>query len=475
MTTKDSLDKQLEALYKTHPMYKELFFKQLEVLLNPARFISVITGSRSGKTTMAAVHAIEDLSKNVGIGLYVARTDSSVRDIFMPIVKPLLRKYGIIAKVNADEIVFSNGSKLLVLGANHPHKIENFRGLKLRFAIVDECASFNQDILVYFINDILIRRLSDLQGKLFLIGTPAAHCSGLFYEVTTGLEIGWAKHHWTAFDNPHVRQQSFTDIEFEMARKQCDRNAPRLLREYDGVWSTDDDEFLMKKPSLMLPPTHYTKERWRSIIGVDFGFNDETAFSVIGWERDSNRAYVLETFGITGESVQKSKLGMVTVIGKTLQELRGKYSPMRIVGDPAGASKIILDEMQMKYKINIEPAIKKDKAHYIEIMNDAITNQLLVFHPTNTQGLQKEIAKLVWNEDHTREREGMKCDHFDATLYAWREVMAHTEKLPTKVIWDERANEKQFMEEVERQDSISAHSTHEEEDMNEIGMFLSKQ
>src|ERR1700676_3882960 len=116
-------------------MYQELFPKQLEFLLHPNRFVAGLTGSRGGKTTACAVFAGEDLSKNVGLGLYVARTDASVRDIFMPIMKPLLHKYGIHAKVTSDEVIFSNGSRLLVLGANHPHKIENFRGLKLRFAI----------------------------------------------------------------------------------------------------------------------------------------------------------------------------------------------------------------------------------------------------------------------------------------------------------------------------------------------------
>lgn len=423
----------LDQLYKIAPLYRELFPKQLELALHPNRFTASLTGSRAGKTTACAVIAIQELINHPNcLGVYLALTDKSVVNIFMPIVRPLLSKYNIKAKITADDIQFSNGSRLIVLGANHIHKVETFRGLKLKFCIIDECASFNQKILNYLIDEIMIQRLSDLQGRLMLIGTPAAHCSGLFYDVTNGLEEGWGIVNWTVFDNPYMAIQAEADVQLYMKRKQCERRNPKLLREYDGQWAADDDELLVRVPTLTQPPTNYTMELWRSVIGVDFGFNDETAFSVIGWERNNPKAYVLETFGVTGEQASKSGIGMVSYIGNILNNLKERYKPVKIVGDPAGASKILMDEFLFKHKVFMESAVKKDKAHYIEIMNDALVNQLLVLHPTQTKELQKEISKLVWNEDRTREREGMKCDHFDATLYAYREALAYTEKIPMR-------------------------------------------
>lgn len=424
---------ELEQLYKIAPLYRELFPKQLELALNPNRFTASLTGSRAGKTTACAVIAIQELISSPNcLGVYLALTDKSVINIFMPIVRPLLAKYGVKAQITKDDIQFSNGSRLIVLGANHIHKVETFRGLKLKFCIIDECASFNQKILNYLIDEIMIQRLSDLQGRLMLIGTPAAHCSGLFYDVTTGLEEGWGLVHWSVFDNPHMTKQALADVELYMRRKQCERQNPKLLREYDGQWAADDDELLVRQPTLTRPSSPYTIEGWRSVIGVDFGFNDETAFSVIGWQRNDPKAYVLETFGVTGEQASKTGLGMVTHIGNILNTLKDKYKPVKIVGDPAGASKILMDEFLFKHKVYMESAVKKDKAHYIEIMNDALVNQALVIHPDQTKELQREISKLVWNEDRTREREGMKCDHFDATLYAYREALAYTEKIPMR-------------------------------------------
>lgn len=436
--------KDLELLYKVAPLYQELFLKQLELALNPNRFTASLTGSRAGKTTACGVIAIQDLVNNPNsLGVYLALTDKSVANIFLPIVRPLLSKYGIKAKVTNEDIQFSNGSKLIVLGANHIHKVETFRGLKLRFCIIDECASFNQKILNYLIDEIMIQRLSDLQGRLMLIGTPAAHCSGLFYDVTSGKEPGWGIVNWSVFDNPFMEKQAKADVELYMKRKQCDRHNAKLLREYDGVWAADDNELLVRTPSLVLPPSSYSLEGWRSVIGVDFGFNDETAFSVIGWERNNPKSYVLETFGITGEQAFKTGLGMVSYIGNILNKLKEKYKPVKIVGDPAGASKMLMDEFLFKHKIVMDSAVKHNKAHYIEIMNDALINCDLVFHPTHTLELQKEVSKLVWNEERTREREGIKCDHFDATLYAYREALAYTEKIVVKTTPtdQDRANE----------------------------------
>jgi hypothetical protein len=254
----------------------------------------------------------------------------------------------------------------------------------------------------------------------------------LFFDVTSGLEDGWGLVNWSVFDNPHMTKQALSDVELHMRRKHCERNNPKLLREYDGVWAADDDELLVRQPTLIEPPSKYTLDGWRCVIGVDFGFNDKTAFSIIGWERNNPRAYVLETFGITGEEASKTGLGMVSYIGNILNSLKERYKPVKIVGDPAGASKILMDEFLYKHKVFMESAVKKDKAHYIEIMNDALVNQALVFHPLHTKELQKEISKLVWNEERTREREGQPCDHFDATLYAYREALAYVEKIPIR-------------------------------------------
>lgn len=419
----------LDTLYKVSPLYRELFDHQLEFALLPSRFIAAVCSRRAGKTTVCAVKAFQELlNRPNSIGIYLALTDRSVDDIFMPAVLPLVNKYKIKCKVNKDEIVFENGSKLLVCGANHTHKIETFRGIKLLFCIIDEAASFSEKILHYLIDEIIGPALSDLQGQLMLIGTPAAHCQGMFYDVTTGQEGSdvWITRRWTAFDNPFMVVNFGKDAALFMKRKKCDETHPKFRREYKGEWCADDEALMIKPFATNRPEGQYNSDSWRSCIGVDFGFNDETAFSVIAWQYNNPKAWVLESFGFTESGVSQ--------IANTLKRLKETYRPVSIVGDPAGASKIMMEEFSAKYHIHMKAAQKTNKAHYIEILNDALVNCELVLHPDTTLELQKEMKKVVWNEDRTRELEGMKCDQLDATLYAYREALAYTEKIVVKKV-----------------------------------------
>jgi len=437
---------ELEQLYKIAPVYRELFPHQLQFALSPSRFITALCSSRAGKTKVCAAIAIQELmARPNSLGLYLALTDKSVADIFFPPLKEFLAKYCPQAKVTEDEVTFPNGSKLLIAGANNMMKIESFRGIKLLFCIIDEAASFRQHILRYLIDEIIIQRLSDLQGKLMLIGTPAAHCMGLFYEITEkNSEEGWDNHRWSAFDNPYMVEQWKHDAKLFLTRKKATEANPKYRREFLGQWCTDEELLMIKPFRVDNPSTPFSTETWRTVIGIDFGFNDQTAFSVIGWRKDMPKAYVLETYG----EAQLSVSG----IAKHLQRLKTKYKPMKIVGDPAGASKIIIAEYSEKYHIHIDPAQKSNKADYIEIFNDALINDELILCPNTTNELQTEMKAIVWNDDHTRELEGMKCDHLDATLYAFRESLEYLEKIPVPIIMDDAEKERQFLSKVIKED-----------------------
>lgn len=459
--------KELDDLYKIAPLYRELFDRQLEFALSPSRFIAAVCSRRAGKTTVCAVKAFQELLNHPNsIGIYLALTDRSVEDIFMPAVLPLVNKYKVKAKVNKDEIIFENGSKLLICGANHTHKIETFRGIKLLFCIIDEAASFSEKILHYLIDEIIGPALSDLQGQLMLIGTPAAHCQGMFYDVTTGKEGSdvWVTKRWTAFNNPFMAINFEKDAALFCQRKRSDRTHPKFRREYLGEWCADDEALMIKPFALVRPDEIYNSSSWRSVIGVDFGFNDETAFSVIAWRRNNPKAFVIESFGLSKPTVSE--------IGQHLQRLKAMYTPIKIVGDPAGASKIIMAEYLDKYKIVMESAQKTNKAHYIEILNDALVTGNLLLNPDTTKGLQTEMRKVVWNEERTRELEGMKCDELDATLYAWREALAYVEKILVKVVMTPQQKADEFIKLQVDKDTRELAAIEDTDFYNDLNNFL---
>lgn len=411
----------LEVLFFQKPLYRELFLEQLLFLLAKSRNKAALCSRRAGKSTAVIIYALTELlEKPNSLGFYLALTDKSIKKIVNPIIHPLLKKYGIKAKWDGLDLKLANGSILSFGGANDIRKVESFRGTKMLFCIIDECASFPTSLLDYLIEEIIKPALMDTRGDLLLVGTPAKHCSGIFYDVTTGKQDDWHSAVWTCFDNPHVKDQAVKETQEYFKRKKCDASDPKYRREYLAQWCSDENSLLIK-PVTFVNPGVFSVSKWRTVIGVDFGFNDKTAFSVVGWKRDDPTAYVLETYGLSGLGVSE--------IATELKGLKKKYSPIRFVGDPAGCTKIIMKEFQDKHQISFKSAEKNQKAHYIEIFNDAVATGNLLFNAAGTSGFVSEAKRVVWNEKRTREREGQACDHIDATLYAFREALHFTEQI----------------------------------------------
>lgn len=409
-----------EQLYTMSPLYKELFKEQLEFCLLPSRFTAALCSRRAGKTTVVAVKIVQALLDTPKtMGMYLALTNESVKDIFMPVLRPLLLKYKIKCKITTDSVTFLNGSKLLLLGANHVHKIESFRGVKLQLCIIDEAASFKEKLLGYLVDQIIKPALMDLQGQLILIGTPASHCSGLFHKITTSDASVWLIRRWTARENPYTREQFLLDQKLYFEEHKCDETDPAYRREQLGEWCADEGGLMIRWPKFALPP-YYTPDTCRSVIGVDFGYNDETAFVVLGWQNRNKTTYVYESSGKSGMTV--------TEIGDKLKELVLIYRPIVIVADPAGSGKILIEEFARKQGVPIKASKKHNKADYVEILNDAIVQGSIILNHKTTGKLQEQIKNVVWNEERTREHEGLECDHIDAFLYAFRESLSFLEK-----------------------------------------------
>lgn len=416
----------LEALFKQYPLYSAMFDEQLQFALSPSQYKAALCSRRAGKTKGIILEIIQDaLTFPRSLILYLALTDDSVKKITYPVILEIMEQFKLPAELMGDGLMFANGSQICCLGANQGKKIENFRGTKLRDCVIDEAASFGEAILTELIDKIIDPALSDLRGKLILAGTPAAHCTGAFFNATTGLEVGWDVHKWLGFDNPFASAQQHERAAQYLKRKKVDETDAGYRREYLGEWCTDEDSLMIKPFSITKLPKPYEIDSWRSVVGVDFGYNDKTAFTVIAWQKFNPKAYIVESYGISAPNVSD--------IEKHLKRIVETYKPLIIVGDPAGASKIMISEFNTR-NIFMKSAQKSEKAHYVEILNDALINQELVLVPDNTEQLQYEFKKVVWNEQRTREHENTKeCDCMDSALYAFRECLAYIEKIPTKV------------------------------------------
>lgn len=430
----------LENLYKVSPVLRELFYEQLMFVLNPAKLKTALCSMRAGKTTAIAADFVADsLLYSESLMFYLGLTDVTIDKIFKPAIKPLLDKYAPDAKILSDEIHFKNGSIISMFGANHPEKVQSFHGLKLRKAAIDEAQSFRKKILTYLVEEVLINRLSDLDGILYLLGTPASHCSGLYYDYTTSGTI--PTHTWTAFDNPFMANQWEKTLQATMERKKIDKSHPMIRRNFYAEWCADNESLIIR--GFHVVPAPINIHNIRTVIGLDLGFDDEMVFAILGWFPNERKCYVLETIGLFEASVSE--------IAKMLLSLVSKYRPERVVFPVDTGGKTLMEEFKRKYNINGVVAEKKDKKTYLEILSDACINQDLVLCEKTTERLQQQFKKAVWNDDKTLEHEGCEVDHLDATLYAYRECLHDLEKIIIKKTFTSEDYQKEIIRKMEQE------------------------
>ncbi len=391
-----------------------LFDKQLECINDKSTFIAALCTRRAGKSFLAGVRLyLAALTHANSISIYIALTRASARNIMWQILLNIGTKAGI--KIDPKESsltirIIETNSEIHLVGADTKNFIERLRGIPYAVAIIDE-AGFFRDHISLLVDDVLEPSISDLNGQIVLLGTPAVRPQGLFYDATMGNASGWSVHKWSVFDNPHMpNQRDFVDK--MMIRRGWTKDNPTYLREWCGQWVEDLDALVYKfkkgkNDYTNLPSTN----DWTRILSVDYGWHDKTAFAIIAYHPKINRTYVEYAKGY-------SEL-IPSQIAEMLQKLIARFSPAKIVADTGGLGKTITEEMRIRYQIPIMAAKKTDKQSWISLLNgDFIDGNCLV--NDGLEELRHQYSTLVKDENGDEDA-GMPNDLCDAVLYGWRE------------------------------------------------------
>ena len=183
---------------------------QEEVFYAPEKYKVIAAGRRTGKSTFAAIKMIvERMSGPEGDVIYVAPTQQQARDIMWDLLLNLARPVITNAHINNMELTFVNGGKIKLKGSDKP---DTMRGLKIKFAVLDEYA----DMKPHVWEEIISPALTDLKGGAIFVGTPKGR--NHFYDLyqlavhdTSGEYKAW---HFTSMDNPLLDKE-----EIEKKRK----------------------------------------------------------------------------------------------------------------------------------------------------------------------------------------------------------------------------------------------------------------
>lgn len=448
-----------EDLRKVHLlMTQEMFPKSREFFfdsVSESRFRAACGGRRAAKTTGAAIKLLvtETLNPKAN-SLYTTISTTSIKDQIWPELRGWIDKYELPFDIKETTLKITrrhSSGQILLRGASDKKQMQKRRGGKLILAICDEAGIFGKELQGYARANIT-PSLRDLQGEFLLIGSPPEVPEGLFAEIIQGRRPNWAFREWNITDNIFLSPKA-RDLELIRKEEGLAADDPIFIMEWLGKLCVDHrvTVFVFEankngfEGDADIPPDA------RYWLGVDFGFNDETALVVLAWVPDEPTMWVVESWGASGQTSDP--------IADKIIELKSKWGITRVIGDTGGYGKGVAEEIWKDYGIFIEQAKKSEKLNHIKFMNAAFLRQELWVNLTEDDGVAAELPKVRWDDNkkaiHNRARDN-KCM---ALLYVWRAARDVAGKTPLV----------ESLTEAQRQELIGYP---EDEIRDKLGLFI---
>lgn len=355
------------------------------------------------------------------VSLYITLSRLNAKRIIWGELLEINRVYNLGAQANETELClfFPNRSRIYLSGAKDKSEIEKFRGLALKLAYIDEAQSF-RSYLQALIDEVLSKALYDHDGTLVLLGTPGPVPAGYFYEASQSKD--WSHHGWTMSENPFLKGKSGKDS-IELILADCKRMGvtiedPRIQRECFGKWCQDENSLVFRWSEA----NHFDslpQGNWSYVMGVDLGYADADAISILGWNDKGPGVYLIE-------EVIKTKQGITELVGQ-IQMLVSRYNPNSIVMDTGGIGKKVAEEIILRHGLPIKAAQKTEKFAHIEMVNDALRTRRL-FAKRDSRFVQDAFL-MEWDMDRSSGDKLVVSDAYhsdaaDSLLYAYRECLA---------------------------------------------------
>lgn len=422
---RETLSRLLESYASRRPRFDVeafLFKEQLALVRDPAKFATAVCSVRAGKTTSCAADLISTCLERPGTTqIYTTQTRGMAKRIVWPELHKINELFGLGGIPNESDLSFKFGQSVIYLfGANNAKEIEKQRGLSnVALAYVDEAQMLRQFVRE-LCDDILIKRLYDTNGRLRLTGTPGPIPAGYFHDASQSIQ--WSHHAWTLHSNPWIERKSGCTVA-ELIAQDCARRGvglddPSIQRECFGRWVLDANSLLLHYDAARNHFEVLPKGPFSYILGMDFGFEDADAFCVIGWQEHSPNVYLIE------ELVEEKQTYEQMVAN--FDRLYRKYSFARVVADPGGGGKKLIESLKARYPVPMEGADKQGKIANYGLLNNALRTGRFLAAKDST--FAQDCNLLERDRDKsTPDRTVVKghSDSVDAVLYAFRASPAY--------------------------------------------------
>jgi len=455
----DDIDAQInkskreDADFIQYRVHKKGFDIQQKVLLSKAKDIGLMAGRRAGKTETNKLKSISTaLEKNNARVLIIGLTIVKTQQIYWDDIRKMLTDLGIqhTATSSDGRIELYNGSFIQFGGNSNKIEREKYRGQHWDLIIIDEAQS--QPDLGLFVKEIINPMLLDTNGTLMLTGS-GPRTRGTFWEkYYTNPSPSGLRLNWNLSFNPHIH--NFTKaLEEEKQKHALSDTDPIFLREYLGLIVYDDDALVYR----LKPENFYSDEEidsWlmsqspedvKFVAGLDFGFRDSDAFTVIMYSEKANEKFIVYEYKQNGtdvttlcEAIKAAK----DYIKTSPKFSRSYHKDFDIFADTSD-QKISL-ELSHRYGIMVHNAYKYDKALAIQMLQEEVRKGN--FKIRKGSEFEEEALRIIFKRV---EQEGVPSvltreidddvyhpDLMDSILYALRSYwLTHSED--HKVVRDE--------------------------------------
>lgn len=412
-----------------------LFDYQRAVLESPGAFKALLWGRRRGKTDLGRRWLADGLLNDAPgtESLFFALTAESARGIFWRPLRALDEELSLGLKFDESKWTVTGPRRqtLTVTGAETVATINRKRGFGFKRIWGSEIGAFRDSVMQVILQDVLeATMMDDAASMMILESTPGISKAGLWWEITSGQLDGWTTFFGTARDNPVIQArpggfEAF--IEDVLKRWKWTRDTPKFKREYLGEWATDPSllayRFERERNVVADLPQLNHRDRWRTVMAVDFGVVHPTAYVVLREpERYGTAAYVVA-------SDQKSGMGTT----EAADWLRGpieQWKPDVLVGDIDNlGGKLYAMELASRHGIHLRPAQKAESRVALEIASDMLAGGELLLLDSATTDLQRQLATLLRDEKDGDVADGQADDLADALKYAARETLCYANRV----------------------------------------------
>ena len=467
-------DARIQAIYDGANPVQRAFMDDL------SRYVGGVCPRRSGKTFAVTSKVLRFAEQVAGARILIISLTlkSTVENYWSGAPGGLWsqnKKYGLNIKFNTTLHTWEheNGSRGMLRGAETKADIEHLRGAAAEadIVVIDECKSFAPAHLQDLIDNVVLPGLMTRDGQLIMIGTPGSIPMGPFYNATCLLArvgegedakptcIRWqdranpgpsyrdltkddwegiySMHHWTIEDNVAVPGQWRRALQIKR-QKGWDDQHPIWRREFLGEWVGDAADLVYSYMQAKaagktvnwvpdyacgitgLPPS---EGPWHLLLGLDLGFVDDSAMVLVAYSetlRELRHVMDFKRPGMDSQAFTEVVLSIIDQYGH----------PEMIVADYAGGgAKMLLETINQRYGLAIQPAEKRSKVDHIDLLNgDFLTGRIKVIAGSE---LETELMGLQWDLSNDaknilartgRLREDPSCPNHlcDALLYIWR-------------------------------------------------------